>query len=203
MKHKHEIGIPPEAQIDARAVELARVWASDGKQQVMLRAEMGDTWSDPMAWGLMLVDLARHAARAYVHEKGYKTGQVLARIKEGFDAEWASPDSERNGNTHIVSSKGQAALAIPPEAEGNDQAFELLRIWESRSTQNVTIWTGTLRDDPMPWGYMLVDLAQHVAKRYIKDPSPNATQVLARIKYGLDVDWHESDTTSGKLVKPD
>lgn len=202
MKHKHEIVIPPDAQKDAHAIELARVWAADGKQHVVLRTEVDAIWSDPMAWGLMLADLARHAARAYVREKGYNTNQVLARIKEGFDAEWASPDSERNGNTHIVSDKNQKELIIPPEAAGDGNAFELIRIWESKGSQHVTLWPGTLRDDPWWWGYMLVDLAQHIAKKYIKDPSPNATQVLARIRHGFDVDWNESDTTSGEMLQP-
>jgi hypothetical protein len=47
-------------------------------------------WQDPAAWGLVLVDLARHSAQAYEHD-GQKRDEVLARIRAGFDAEWSAP----------------------------------------------------------------------------------------------------------------
>ena len=45
-------------------------------------------WSDPAAWGIMLVDLARHVALAYQQTQGLQSEDVLDRIKAGFDAEW-------------------------------------------------------------------------------------------------------------------
>jgi hypothetical protein len=50
-------------------------------------------WSDPAAWGLLLVDIARHASLAYERE-GRDRAETLARIREGFDAEWSSPTDE-------------------------------------------------------------------------------------------------------------
>jgi len=47
-------------------------------------------WDDPGAWGLMLVDIARHAAQAYARN-GVDRVRALARIKELFDAEWSGP----------------------------------------------------------------------------------------------------------------
>jgi hypothetical protein len=38
----------------------------------------------------MLVDVARHAAKAYAKE-GQDPEVVLARIRQIFDAEWSSP----------------------------------------------------------------------------------------------------------------
>ena len=78
---------PPPLASDRDAVEILRVWAaSTGDQQVALRTH----WSDPAAWGLMLVDIARHAARAYERD-GRDPAETLARIRAGFDAEWSSP----------------------------------------------------------------------------------------------------------------
>jgi hypothetical protein len=54
--------------------------------QVSLRT----TWQDPGAWGVMLVDVARHAANAYERE-GRNRAEVLARIRGLFDAEGAAP----------------------------------------------------------------------------------------------------------------
>ena len=48
------------------------------------------TWSEPGAWGILLVDIARHVAQAYSNE-GYDFENALFQIKAGFDAEWLSP----------------------------------------------------------------------------------------------------------------
>jgi hypothetical protein len=81
---------PPIAHTDPRAIEVLRVWAAPGSpQQLALRT----TWKDAGAWGLMLVDVARHAAKAYASE-GHDPKVVLARIREMFDLEWENPSDE-------------------------------------------------------------------------------------------------------------
>src|SRR5690349_10370152 len=93
-RKKAELIIPPEAESDDKAIELARVWAAGGKQHVTLRVGL---WDDPAAWGMMLVDLARHAANAYAEDTGHDVNRVLARIKEGFDIEWEHPTDQPSG----------------------------------------------------------------------------------------------------------
>ena len=81
------LGLPPMASEEADAVEVLRVWAAPGRpQQLTLRT----TWKNPQAWGLMLVDLARHAAAAYA-EEGHDPHAVLTGIRQAFDAEWFHP----------------------------------------------------------------------------------------------------------------
>jgi hypothetical protein len=81
---------PPIAKGNPKAVEVLRVWTAPGSpQQVTLQT----TWEDPGTWGLILVDAARHAARAYSRE-GHDPYAVLIRIREIFDVEWASPTDE-------------------------------------------------------------------------------------------------------------
>src|SRR3974390_3097468 len=81
---------PPIAHGSPQAVEVLRVWAVPGSpQQLTLRT----TWKDAGAWGLLLVDVARHAARAYAQE-GQDPAVVLARMRQLFDAEWAAPTDE-------------------------------------------------------------------------------------------------------------
>jgi len=78
---------PPPLADNREASEVLRVWAaSNDAQQMTLRTK----WGDPAAWGLLLVDVARHASRAYARE-GRDPAEALARIREGFDAEWSSP----------------------------------------------------------------------------------------------------------------
>lgn len=86
-KQGTELDLPPIAVSHSEAVEVLRVWAMPGSpQQMTLRT----CWKDPGAWGLLLADVARHAAQAYQRE-GQNPEQVLARIRQLFDAEWSSP----------------------------------------------------------------------------------------------------------------
>jgi len=91
-ENANQLDLPPIASADSRAQEVLRVWAAPGSpQQLTLRT----TWKDPGAWGLMLVDIANHAANAYESE-GSDRKVALARIRELFDAEWSEPTDEAN-----------------------------------------------------------------------------------------------------------
>ena len=73
-----------------QAVEVLRVWATPGQpQQLTLRT----TWKDAGAWGLLLADIARHAAKAYAAE-GHNVAEVLARIQQLMNAEFSQPTDE-------------------------------------------------------------------------------------------------------------
>lgn len=83
-KNQNELEVPPIAGANERAVEVLRVWAAPGKpQQLTLRT----TWKDSAAWGLLLADVARHAANAYEAE-GHDSKEVLTPIVAAFLAEW-------------------------------------------------------------------------------------------------------------------
>jgi Domain of unknown function (DUF5076) len=86
-QNSNSLEAPPIANAHSNAVEVLRVWAAPGQpQQLTLRT----TWNDAGAWGLLLADVARHAANAYGNE-GADPNVVLARIRELFDAEMSSP----------------------------------------------------------------------------------------------------------------
>lgn len=92
--HPNELPIPPIAQADERARELLRIWAAKGKDHVTLATGL---WEDPACWGIMLVDLIKHVANAYVQTRGDNREKVLARVKEGFDAEWLKATDKPKG----------------------------------------------------------------------------------------------------------
>jgi len=86
-KPKGELDPPSIASSAPQATEVLRVWASPGQpQQLTLRT----TWKDPGAWGLLLADVAQHAARAYANE-GHNPAEVVARIRQLLDAEFSNP----------------------------------------------------------------------------------------------------------------
>jgi hypothetical protein len=92
--HPNELAIPPEAMSDPQARELLRVWGARGSLNITLAAE---TWDDPAAWGIALVDLARHVARAFEQRGSLNVDGALARLRQGFDAEWDSPTDAPTG----------------------------------------------------------------------------------------------------------
>jgi uncharacterized protein DUF5076 len=89
-RNQNQLQPPPIAENDPQAVEVLRVWAVPGSpQQLTLRT----TWKDAGAWGLMLVDIARHVSHAYAKE-GQDPNAAIARIRELFDAEWEKVTTE-------------------------------------------------------------------------------------------------------------
>ena len=90
----NELAIPPAAVRDRNAVEIGRIWLADGEQHVALRS---DVWQDPAAWGLLLVDLAKHVANTYHQSEGRAITETLSRIKAGFDVEWSHATDSPSG----------------------------------------------------------------------------------------------------------
>lgn len=92
--HPRQLPVPPPAAADPRAIEMLRVWASNGLQHVSINPGL---WSDPANWGMMLVDLAKHIANAYEQSDQMSRAVALDRIKCGFDAEWAVETDDVSG----------------------------------------------------------------------------------------------------------
>lgn len=80
----------PQAVLTAPDIrEILSVWVGkDGHLEFVIRS---DQWSDPAAWGILLVDLARHVAEACGGGNENASGQALARVRAGFDVEWEAP----------------------------------------------------------------------------------------------------------------
>ncbi len=96
-QRKRELEPPPLADSED-ATEVLRVWAArKNGQQLTLRTH----WKEVGAWGLLLVDLMRHVARAYQRE-GHDVSAVLQRIRQAFDAEWSHPTSDVDDLTDEV-----------------------------------------------------------------------------------------------------
>ena len=79
--------LPPDVIGRDDAVEVLRAFILDGGLSIAFTR----AFEEPDMWGLLLVDLARHAARAYARESGYTEEEALARIVDMFEAEIARP----------------------------------------------------------------------------------------------------------------
>ena len=69
------------------ATEVLRAFVIDGGLSIAFQR----AFEEPDMWGLLLVDIARHAARAYARESDYTEEDALDRIVEMFEAEIARP----------------------------------------------------------------------------------------------------------------
>jgi hypothetical protein len=79
--------LPPDVMEREDATEVLRAFVVDGGLSIAFTR----AFEEPDMWGLLLVDIARHAARAYAREAVMSEEEALARILDMFEAEIARP----------------------------------------------------------------------------------------------------------------
>ncbi len=99
MANRDELRIPDIAKPDRNSFEILRVWVNNQGQHLSIRTRV---WKDPAYWGMMLADLARHIANAYLQDEGLEPLATLERIMAGLDAELSSPTDEVSGKKESV-----------------------------------------------------------------------------------------------------
>ncbi len=90
--------LPPDVAERDDAIEVLRAFVVDGG----LSIAFARAFEQPDMWGLLLVDIARHAARAYGRESEFSEDEALRRIIDMFEAEIARPTD--TGTTELGSS---------------------------------------------------------------------------------------------------
>jgi hypothetical protein len=78
------LSVPPDA-LEKGGHEVLRASIVEGGVSVALRR----SFDDPFTWGVLLVDLARYAARIYALETDFSEEEALAEIRNGIEAELA------------------------------------------------------------------------------------------------------------------
>ena len=92
--------LPPDVIGRDDATEVLRAFVVDGGLSIAFTR----AFEEPDMWGLMLVDIARHAARAYARESEHTEDEALARIVDMFESEINRPTDV--GNTTLRSQQG-------------------------------------------------------------------------------------------------
>jgi hypothetical protein len=87
MNRIKELAIPAGAHTAVRADEVLRAWIVDGGLHVSLQRG----FDDPAMWGILLTDIARHAARIFARERISSESEALEAIHSMFEAEWNRP----------------------------------------------------------------------------------------------------------------
>jgi len=92
--------LPPDVIGREDAHEVLRAFVLDGGLSIAFTR----AFEEPDIWGLLLVDVARHAARASARESDYTEEEALQRILDMFEAEIARPTD--SGTTTPRSQQG-------------------------------------------------------------------------------------------------
>ena len=92
--------LPPDVIGRDDATEVLRAFVVDGGLSIAFQR----AFEEPDMWGMLLVDIARHAARVYAREGDYTEEDALRRIVDLFEAEIARPTDL--GNTAPRSQQG-------------------------------------------------------------------------------------------------
>ena len=92
--------LPPDVIGRDDATEVLRAFVVDGGLSIAFQR----AFEEPDMWGMLLVDIARHAARVFAREGDYTEEDALRRIVELFEAEIARPTDL--GNTTPRSQQG-------------------------------------------------------------------------------------------------
>ncbi len=66
-----------------------------------LHVSLRRAFDDPQAWGMLIADVARHAARIFAKETKLTEDEALERIRAMFDAEMDAPTDP--GTTSAIS----------------------------------------------------------------------------------------------------
>jgi len=82
-----ELPVPPSAVESDDAGEVLRAWIVDEQ----LAVSMVPAFEEPEMWGMLAVDIARHAARMFADEGICSEAEALARIRALIEAEFARP----------------------------------------------------------------------------------------------------------------
>jgi hypothetical protein len=83
------LALPLDLTSDPKATELATVWTGDERQFYIL--DVKQFRETPGIWGMMAIDLMKHAARAYEQLDGRPRQEVYKEILAGFAAEMQNP----------------------------------------------------------------------------------------------------------------
>jgi hypothetical protein len=89
------LNVPPDA-LEKGGIEILRASVVDGAVSIALRR----AFDDPFTWGVLLVDLARHASRVYAMETDLSEEEALVEIVSGIQTELDNPSDP--GSTQAV-----------------------------------------------------------------------------------------------------
>jgi Domain of unknown function (DUF5076) len=95
MKLSSQLPVPP-AQANKTAIELFRALVVNNDLQCSVRIGQGE--NEPILWGVLISDVARHVADTLNKQSGCPQREVLEQIREVFNNELDAPTAATSGS---------------------------------------------------------------------------------------------------------
>ena len=90
-------------------------------------------------------------------------------------------------------------LLVPPIAESDPNAIEVVRVWVAKGGQHVSL-NPLVWKDPQAWGIVLADLAGHVANAYEQELGLDRQATMRKITDLLLAELkNPTDTARGQI----
>jgi Domain of unknown function (DUF5076) len=91
-------------------------------------------------------------------------------------------------------------LRIPPQAENDPDAFEMLRAWAAGGQQHVSIMGPHYRDAAV-WGVFVADLVRHLARSHHLNFGDDLTSTARTIRTAFEAEMNSvTDWGEGNVV---
>ena len=90
--------MPPDVMDREDAIEVLRAFVVDGGLSIAFQR----AFEEPDMWGLLLVDIARHAARAYARESEYTEEEALRADPRDVRSRDRAADRHRQHHTALA-----------------------------------------------------------------------------------------------------
>jgi hypothetical protein len=87
----NDIKPPPQVR-DKDAFEVMRVAIFESEPYFALKRG----FDDPVAWGVLFAEAARHVGRAYAHERLFTEAEAITRIRSAFEQAMAAPTNPQH-----------------------------------------------------------------------------------------------------------
>ena len=93
-KEHKELPIPETSKRQERAIEVLRVWINGDST---MDASANPTFKDPAAWGVLLIDVARHLSRAYAQQTKVSEAEAFETMRQTLQGSWELRASVNKG----------------------------------------------------------------------------------------------------------
>jgi hypothetical protein len=91
-----DLPLPPQVASSPASVEVLRAWVLSSGDLVC--SVSASTWKDPSYWGMLLADVARHAANAMHGAHGLPAEESLRQMAHLFCVELSHPTDTLPGS---------------------------------------------------------------------------------------------------------
>lgn len=87
------------------------------------------------------------------------------------------------------------SLVIPPAAQRDENAVEMLRAWIAENglhcTLNIGMWEANGKPEAAAWGILLADVVRHLANAVQEDHGVDAAVTLEKLLHALHAELDE------------